>query len=270
MTAKTIGIIAIKGGVGKTTTASNLALLLAREYEQKVLLVDANFSAPNLGFHVGETNPKNTIHDVLTDKVKMNKAIRKHKGGFDFIPGSLMKSHIYPFKLKSKLLSVKDDYDFIVLDSSPTLNNEIMATMLASDSMFCVTTPDFPTLSCTMHAVKMAKEKKTPISGIIINKARNKLFELGIEDIETSTGTPVMAIVPDDVNVPKALAETAPCSMVYPDTEASIEYRKLAAAMIGKEYAEPRLAKRIKRAITREVPKEEVNRVLMAKGFFDV
>ncbi len=270
MTAKTIGIIAIKGGVGKTTTASNLALLLAREYNKKVLLVDANFSAPNLGFHVGEVNPQNTVHDVLTDKVKIKKAIRKHEAGFDFIPGSLMKSHIYPFKLKSKLLSIKEDYDFIVLDSSPTLNNEILATMMASDSMFCVTTPDFPTLSCTMHAVKMAKDKKTPISGIIINKARNKVFELGLEDIEASTATPVMAVIPDDVNVPKALAETAPCSMIYPNSGASIEYRKLAAAMVGEECKEPNFAKRVIRAITREVPKEEVNRVLMAKGFFEV
>lgn len=270
MTAKTIGIIAIKGGVGKTTTASNMALLLAREYNKKVLLVDANFSAPNLGFHLGETNPKNTIHDLLTDKIKVGKAIRKHEGGFDYIPGSLMKTYIYPFKLKSKLLRLKEDYDFIVLDSSPTMNNEILATMLASDSMFCVTTPDFPTLGCTMHAVKMAKDKKTPISGIIINKARHKSFELSIEDIETSTGTPVMAVVPDDMNVPKALAETFPCSMAYPGSSASIEYRKLAAAMVGDEYKEPRLARRIVKAVTRDVPKEEVNRVLLSKGFFEV
>ena len=49
---KVIGIIAIKGGVGKTTIAASLASNLVNEYHKKVLLVDANFSAPNLGLHM--------------------------------------------------------------------------------------------------------------------------------------------------------------------------------------------------------------------------
>jgi MinD-like ATPase involved in chromosome partitioning or flagellar assembly len=45
---KIIGIISIKGGVGKTTAVSNLGAVLANEFGKKVLLVDANFTAPNL------------------------------------------------------------------------------------------------------------------------------------------------------------------------------------------------------------------------------
>ena len=49
---KTIGVISIKGGVGKTTIASSLAADLVNHYGKKVLLVDANYSAPNLGLHI--------------------------------------------------------------------------------------------------------------------------------------------------------------------------------------------------------------------------
>jgi len=49
---KTIGIISIKGGVGKTTTVSALGAALANEFDKKVLLIDANFSAPNLALHL--------------------------------------------------------------------------------------------------------------------------------------------------------------------------------------------------------------------------
>ncbi|MFH1290833.1 MAG: ParA family protein, partial [Nanoarchaeota archaeon] len=49
---KTIGVIAIKGGVGKTTISAALATDLANHYGKKVLLVDANYSAPNLGLHM--------------------------------------------------------------------------------------------------------------------------------------------------------------------------------------------------------------------------
>ena len=54
----TIGVISIKGGVGKTTAVSNLGTVMANTFGKKVLLVDANFSAPNLGLHLGVVNPK--------------------------------------------------------------------------------------------------------------------------------------------------------------------------------------------------------------------
>ncbi len=66
--ARTIGIIAIKGGVGKTTISASIAADLANNYGRKVLLVDANYSAPNLGLHMDILEPKKTIHDVLSGK----------------------------------------------------------------------------------------------------------------------------------------------------------------------------------------------------------
>ena len=62
---KIIGIISLKGGVGKTSSVANLGAVLASEFNKKVLVVDANFSAPNLGLHLGLVEPKVTIHDVL-------------------------------------------------------------------------------------------------------------------------------------------------------------------------------------------------------------
>ena len=73
--AKTIGIIAIKGGVGKTTIAASLAADLVNSYKKKVLLVDANFSAPNLGLHMDIVEPKRTVHEVLNGKARIESAI---------------------------------------------------------------------------------------------------------------------------------------------------------------------------------------------------
>ena len=69
--SRVIGIISIKGGVGKTTTAVNLATVLANDFNKKVLLVDANYYAPNLNFHLGILDPINTLTDVLQDKIKI-------------------------------------------------------------------------------------------------------------------------------------------------------------------------------------------------------
>ena len=58
--SQSIGILSIKGGVGKTTTVVALGAAFAQQ-DKKVLIIDANFSAPNLGLHLGITQPAFSI-----------------------------------------------------------------------------------------------------------------------------------------------------------------------------------------------------------------
>ncbi|MAF34268.1 hypothetical protein CMO91_00310 [Candidatus Woesearchaeota archaeon] len=243
--AHTIGVISIKGGCGKTTVVSNIAAIMANEFNKKVLAVDANFSSPNLGLHLGIINPKKTINDVLNDKCSPFDPIIEHDFGFDLLPASLGAKKTSPNRLKNKLHILKDNYDFIVIDSSPNLNDEMLATMMAADKLLVVSSPDYPTLSCTMHATKIAVGKKTPIAGIVLNKMYNKQFELTIDDVEDATKVPVLAALPHDVNVMHALSQTAPASIYYPKKELGVEYRKLVGSLINEDYQDPRLLKRL-------------------------
>lgn len=267
--AKKIGVIAIKGGVGKTTTVSNLGAILSKDFNKKVLLVDANFSAPNLALHLGIVEPHATIHDVLNDKISIKNIIQKHEAGFDFIPGSLIKQKINPLKLKSKIKEIDNDYDIILFDSSPSLNEEILSTIIASDSLLVVTTPDYPTLSCTLHAVKVAKKRNTPIMGLILNKIYKKKFELSTKDIEDATETPVIALLPHDIKFLESLSKTKPTALHSPSSGAVIEYKKLAAALIGEEYKDRRLSTRIKNFFINDIPKHEINRTILRGGNSD-
>lgn len=258
--SKTIGIISIKGGVGKTTTVANLGAVLAKEFKKKVLLIDANFSAPNLALHFGLVNPDVTIHHVLNDIVNAKKAIYETRYGFHIMPGSLIYKNINPYKLKNRIEQLKDHYDVILIDSSPTLNEEILATMMASDELFVVTTPDHVTLSTTMKAVKIAKQRKTPIGGLILNKVHNKKFELSLKEIEEAADCNVLAVLPYEVNILEALSKNVP-STLHKQTESAIEYKKLAAALIGEEYKDPRFGVKLKNLFGK-IPKQEVNRTL--------
>ena len=87
--AKVFGIIALKGGVGKTTVVSNLGASLARDYGKKVLMIDANFSTPHLGLHLGLLAPKYTLHHVLNDDHSIFEAIYQHELGFILFRESL-------------------------------------------------------------------------------------------------------------------------------------------------------------------------------------
>jgi len=259
--AEKIGVISIKGGVGKTTVTCNLAAALANQFEKKVLVVDGNVSAPNLGLHLGIVDPAVSIQDVIKRKKKPADAIFDSGHGFHIMPGKARgSSKIRVNDLKNILKQVEDSYDYIIIDSSPNLNQEMLATMMASDKLFAVTTPDYPTLSCTLHAVKIAKEKRTPIAGIILNRVYNKKFELSVNDIEDAAGCPVMAILPHDIKMLEALSQSIPASDIAPKNEVIIEYNQLAAAMTGLMYEDPRIIRRITSRFRREPRKIDVNR----------
>jgi len=261
---KVIGVIAIKGGVGKTTIASSMAADLVNYYGKKVLLIDGNYSAPNLGLHMDIVEPEKTIHDVLSGRARIQGAIHK-RFGVDVVPGSYSYSkEVSPLKLKDRLHKVKDDYDFVLIDSSPSLNDEILSTMLASDHLFVVTTPDYPTLTCSLKAAKLAKQRGKNVSGIIINKVRDPKYEIDAESIERTVGIPVVARIPDDKASIQALFNKVPISVYKENSKFAKEIRKLNAALTY--HIEPIPLWRY--LFGKNFRKEEVNRSLLKESFY--
>ena len=235
MIAKVIGIVSIKGGVGKTTAAVNLGAALA-DFGKKVLLVDADFGSPNLALHLGLVRPKKTLDMVFKGKLTAYEAIHSYLENLDILPCSLMADRVNPFMLKEKLEGVRNLYDYIVIDAAPTLNDEMLATIVASDELLVVTSPDYPTLSATLHAVKVAKKEKTPIAGLLLNRVRGKKFELTTEEIEEAADVAILGVVREDLTVPQSVAETMPAMMFKPRAKAVRSFKKIAADLIGIEY----------------------------------
>ena len=264
-TGRVISIVSLKGGVGKTTTVINLGAALAREFGQKVILIDTNYGAPNLGLHLGIVEPPNNIQDVILDKTSLPEAILRHKQGFDLIAASLNPSPVDPLLLKTKLEPLKKTYDFILLDTAPNLDDPLFLTL--ADHILVVTTPDYPTLSCTMRAVKEAKQLNTPILGLLLNKVHHKTFEITLEEIEDATTTPVLAVIPHNTIILQALAQTNPAIITKPLCNASIEYKHLAASLTGTTYKDPRLITLLKRLLPKKIRKEEINRELLRNRF---
>jgi septum site-determining protein MinD len=261
---KVIGIVSLKGGVGKTSVVVALGAAIAG-FGKKVLLVDANFSSPNLGLHLNVINPEKTIHHVLSRKINIKDAILK-LDNFDILPASIFENiKINPLQLKDKIKFLKRKYDVILIDSCPVLSEDTLAVILASDLLLAVTTPDHSTLSTTIKAVKIAKQRGTPITGLILNKVYNKNFELSLKDIEETSDVPIMAVLPHDINVLKALSKFTPSTNYKPNSEGSIEYKKLAATLIGEKY-KPIKLKKLFRWIVPE--KQEINRTIFYERVF--
>jgi len=261
---KIIGVLSLKGGVGKTSTVVALGAALT-SFGKKVLLIDGNLSAPNLGIHLNLIDPENTLHHVLDEKKHAKDAIYTQKG-IDIIPASIFnRTKVNPLKLKDKIKLLRKKYDLIIIDSSPALNEETLAVMLASDKILIVTTPDLPTLSTTMKATRLAKNRGTPIIGLVINKVYNKHFELKAKEIENVAGVPVMAVIPHDINILKSLSEFEPSTTYKPHSKASHEYKKLASTIIGEKYIPIKLRTLFKWI---NPSKQDVNRTIYYESMF--
>ncbi|MFB6246297.1 MAG: AAA family ATPase [Candidatus Pacearchaeota archaeon] len=262
---KSIGVVSLKGGVGKTSTVVSMGMALA-EQGKKVLLVDGNLSAPNLGMHFKILEPKKGIHNVLRRETNASKAIHK-LGSIDVIPGHMFDNKkVSPLKMKDRIGNLKRKYDYVIYDSSPALNNETLAVMMASDEIFVVTTPDHPTLGTTIKSAKEAKKRGVPINGLILNKSYGKNFEISPEDVEYTSEIPVVAKIPHDKNVPKALSNFESTVEHKPNSEASKEYKKLASSISGEEYTGRKGLKDLLRKIRPQ--RQDVNRDVLYESVF--
>jgi septum site-determining protein MinD len=261
---KVIGIVAIKGGVGKTTVASALATDLANHHGKKVLLIDANYSSPHIGIHMNVSEPKKTIHDVLAGKAKMSSAIQT-RYGVDVIAGDEWSSQrINPLRLKDKIASVKNSYDFVILDASPSLNEELLSTITAADSLFVVSTPDEPTLTSSVKAVVLAKHRNTPVHGIILNKLRNSGYELTLNEIEEATGIPVVAKISDDSSLLKALYTKIPAPLYKRHSKFAKQIGALSTVLTG----EKQKISAFREFFGLSFKPEEVNREIL-RGYYE-
>ena len=261
---RVVGIMAIKGGVGKTTVASALAADLVNNFGQKVLLVDGNYSSPHIAMHMNIDKPNKTVQDVLSGKVRIANAIHT-RYGVDVIPGDEMGSQrVNTLKLRDKINQIKNKYDFVIIDASPSLNEELLSTITASDSLLMVSTPDAPTLSSSVKAAMLAKHRNTPIHGIIVNKIRDPKYELTLEEIEEGTELPVVAKIPDDESLVRALFTKTPATLYKKNSAFSKQINSISASLTGEHQ---------KLGWFREVmglhfKPEEVNREIL-RGYYD-
>ena len=227
--------MSLKGGVGKTSVVAALGAAIAG-FGKKVLLIDGNFSAPNLGIHFNLINPEVTLHDVLTRRKNIKDAIYA-VGELDILPSSIFNDdQIAPLRLKEKIKFLKKKYDVIIIDSAPSLGDDGLATLFASDEIFFVINPDHSSLSNTLKTINRANQRGATINGLILNKVHDRDFELTLEEIESTTNIPVMAVIPFEIDVMEAQSKFVPSVHHKPKSRGSKEYKKLASTLIGEKY----------------------------------
>lgn len=186
-----IGVVNQKGGVGKTTTAINIATGLGLA-EKKVLMVDFDPQGnATTGFGVKKKSLDNTMFDVVTGKCRPQDAIiETHYKNIRIMPSNQKLSDAEPiltnmeqknFQLRKALVQVKDDYDIVIIDSLPSLGVLAVNTLVACDTiivpMVCehFAREGLAQLMLTIKTVKQKYNRDLNIMGIIFNMVDKRL-----------------------------------------------------------------------------------------------
>ncbi|MEM2289817.1 MAG: P-loop NTPase [Candidatus Hadarchaeales archaeon] len=222
-----IGFASCKGGVGKTTLAANLGVYFSEKLGDKLILVDANLSAPNLAMHFGELNPKNTIHDVLAHQIPLEKAITKLQG-INIVPGSLAYGkEIHPYDMCEYVERLKERASLVILDTAPGIGSEALAAMKVMEEVIAISNPDTPTVASTLKTFKAAEVCGSHMLGAVLNLVRGEPYELSDVEIKRILGWPILAKIPEDPKVREATAMGVPVIKYRPTSPSAKEFRRL-------------------------------------------
>lgn len=234
-----------KGGSGKSTTTQALASSL-NELGKKCLIIDLDAQG-NVSFSSGIDNADKTIYEFLKDEVTANEVIQ-NTIDYDIIPANILLSGAdqeftktgREYLLKEKIDKLKDNYDYIILDTPPSLGILSVNSLTAADYVIIPTEASFYALQgmgqlySTIESVKKYCNKDLKILGLLLIKYSqrtiiNRQVKDLIEDVADKMNTKVFKqTIREGIVVKEAQAKQKSLLKYSPNSNIASDYLTLA------------------------------------------
>lgn len=229
---KVITVFASKGGCGKTTLATNLAITL-HAGGARVCLVDLDLAFGDVAISL-QLEPKRTLVDAVAmgdsmDATGVAGLLTRFRPGLECVlapvePGDAEK---VPASLIEDLLAVlRGMFDFVVVDTPPQFNEHVLKALDCADQHVLLTTPDMPTLKNLRVTIDMLDLLSYPRAArsILLNR-ENPRVGITAEDVEHVLRSSVVARIPDSIEVTASVNRGVPIAAEQPEHGVSVAIR---------------------------------------------
>lgn len=244
---KVITVTSAKGGAGKTITATNLAVLLARLPDTTVCLVDADLQFGDVCL-VLQIEPSFTVVNAAAELHKLDSQLldsilATHHSGLRVLPAPLepaFADDITTPALLQIISLLSEMFDYVVIDTASIMDELLLSLFERSDEIVMVVDMDLPAVKNSKLALETLRLLKFPTSKIrlLLNRSNAKV-KLDEREIEEALKTKISARIPSDaivaasVNEGRPVVESSPRSRVAKGFEESVE------VLVGREVPTP-------------------------------
>ncbi len=250
---RVITVASAKGGSGKTVTATNLALILARETGPgKVAIVDADLQFGDVCL-VLQLEPKLTIFnaaqeiDRLDDSL-IDSLLTKHVEGVSVLAAPLepaFADEVSTAVLIEVVTRLRDRFEYVVVDTASLLDELLLSLLERADDVIFIVDMDLPSVKNAKLALETLRLLKFPSSKIkvVLNRSNAKA-RLDEGEIERSLKMKISASIPSDGLVPASVNEGRPVVLSAPRSKVAKGFESVAALILGEVAESAKATKR--------------------------
>jgi len=173
----TLTVASVKGGVGKTTIAENLSIVLGR-LRRRVLVVDADIATSGLSTLMGLSDREPNIHDLLSGRGDPGRAVYDAYGIKVLPAGRSLGGFVRadPVRLSRVIDDLKQNFDFVIIDTPPGITKYSLAPLKISDTILSVTTQDPAAVEAAAKLEEVAQAMGFKLAGVVVNRVRKPSF----------------------------------------------------------------------------------------------